>query len=264
MKNLYTFLAIVAVPAILILTAYSSGSPGGRTGSPGDGGNTCAECHSGNSVINQEGWITSDIPAEGYTPGISYTITLTGNHEFVQKFGFEMTAESDDQLRVGEFINLGTETQYVAGDDQRITHTSQGTTPTGDTKTWETTWTAPEIGVGKVTFYAALNAANGNGTNSGDQIYTTKLAVNESTTGIADLGPGGLVKIYPNPANSILNIELPGFANIRIVDIAGQEVMNIEEVPERGSIDVSSLSRGIYFVNVNTGSETATLKMLKN
>jgi uncharacterized protein (TIGR03437 family) len=37
------------------------------------------------------------------------------------------------------------------------------------------TWTAPATNVGTVTIYAAANAANGDGNNTGDHIYTTKL-----------------------------------------------------------------------------------------
>jgi hypothetical protein len=264
MKKIYTLLAILSLPAILLLYANSGGSQGGYTGSPGDGGNTCVGCHSGNDVINQEGWITSDIPSEGYTPGLEYTITITGNHENVQKFGFELTAEADDQSRVGEFIILDTRTQHAAGNNQRVTHTSEGTTPTGDSNSWETTWVAPENGAGKVTFYTALNAGNGNGSTSGDQIYTSKLAVNEASTGIAGLNLEDQVEIYPNPANSAVNITIPVQAEVSIIDITGQEVITIEDASEKGSIDVSSLSKGIYFVRISSGTDVAIVKMLKN
>jgi len=264
MKKIYSFLAILSLPAILLLYANSGGSQGGYTGSPGDGGNTCVGCHSGSDVINQAGWVTSDIPPEGYTPGMQYTITVTGNHENVQKFGFELTAETDDQARVGEFIILDTRTQHAAGDNQRVTHTSGGTTPSGDSNTWETTWVAPTDGAGNVTFYTALNAADGNNSTSGDQIYTSKLAVNEASTGIAGLDLKSRVEIYPNPANSVLNITLPDGAEISVIDITGQEVITIEDASEQESIDVSSLSKGIYFVRVSSGKDAASVKMLKN
>jgi uncharacterized protein (TIGR03437 family) len=38
-------------------------------------------------------------------------------------------------------------------------------------------WTAPATDVGDVVFYASGNAANGNGTNAGDRIYTTRLKI---------------------------------------------------------------------------------------
>lgn len=264
MRKIYTFLAIFTLPVVLLLMANSGGSQGGYTGSPGDGGNTCVACHSGSDVINQEGWITSDIPPEGYTPGMEYTITVTGNHENVQKFGFELTAETDDQTRIGEFIILDTRTQHAAGSNQRVTHTSEGTAPSGDSNSWETTWVAPADGAGKVTFYTALNAANGNNSTSGDQIYTSKLAVNEASTGIAGLSLENQVEIYPNPANSVVNITTPGGSEIRMIDITGQEVLTIEETSEKEAVDVSFLSKGIYFVRISSGTDVASLKMLKN
>ncbi len=40
-------------------------------------------------------------------------------------------------------------------------------------------WTAPEAGTDEINFFAAFNAANGNGNTSGDQIYTSLLTVPE-------------------------------------------------------------------------------------
>ncbi len=50
MKNyFYTiFLLIAAAGTFVFLSSgvnYSSNSPGGKTGSPGDGGVTCTQCH---------------------------------------------------------------------------------------------------------------------------------------------------------------------------------------------------------------------------
>ena len=81
MKNIFTLFTLIISVVILASfggdenTDYPGGSPGGYTGSPGDG-KTCKQCHGG-TVANVTGWITSNIPAEGYTPGTSYTITVT-------------------------------------------------------------------------------------------------------------------------------------------------------------------------------------------
>lgn len=264
MKKIYTFLAIFSLPAILLLYANSGGSQGGYSGSPGDMGNTCVGCHSGNEVINQDGWITTDIPAEGYTPGQTYLITLTGMHENVSLFGFELTSEDNSNTKTGEFAVLDDETQLIDGNNQRVTHTSDGITPSGDTKTWEVNWTAPASGSGTVTFWAALNAANGNGNTSGDQIYTTSLAVDEASLGIGDLSMAEQVSIYPNPVGTTLNLQLPESGKIRIVDMLGNEVMDVKDLPKNRSIDVSTLTKGIYFVQVMIGNEVASFKMLKN
>jgi hypothetical protein len=52
---------------------YPTGAPPSKTGSPGDGSN-CTECHGG-TPSTVAGWITSNIPVNGYTPGQTYQIT---------------------------------------------------------------------------------------------------------------------------------------------------------------------------------------------
>ena len=52
--------------------SFSTGSPGGKTGSPTDGVN-CTQCHYAGSGSGAT--ITSNIPSTGYVPGTTYTIT---------------------------------------------------------------------------------------------------------------------------------------------------------------------------------------------
>lgn len=187
MKKFLQFLPLLVIPVAFILMSYSSGAPDGRTGSPGDGGLSCTQCHSSFSPINVNNWITTDIPAEGYTPGEIYNITATGIHSGVVKFGFEITAEDAAGNKIGTLSILNpTETQHTASFNA-ITHTSAGITPTGDTKSWTVEWTAPDDPAGDITFYAAFNAANGNGTSTGDQIYLSSTTVSEVAGGASDL-----------------------------------------------------------------------------
>ena len=84
------FVAILFISA----TLNFSGSPGGKTGSPGDNTN-CTSCHSGNEVITKNNIITTDIPISGYVPGETYTITINANHEGSDRIGFEICAENN-------------------------------------------------------------------------------------------------------------------------------------------------------------------------
>jgi hypothetical protein len=193
MKNFYALLSILAVPATLLLVSYHTGSPGGRTGSPGDGGTTCTSCHTG-TATTVSGWITTNIPSQGYTPGQTYLVTATGTHTGVVYFGFELTAENSGGANVGTFsLTEPGRTKLVSGNTS-VTHTDGGINPIGNTNTWTMNWTAPVSGTGQVGFYAAFNAANGNGNTSGDVIYKTSLMVNEFI-------PPALVSIVPNNAD---------------------------------------------------------------
>ncbi len=183
MKNYFYYFIGIAGMFILLTSEveYHTGSPGGKTGSPGDGGATCTDCHGGTATF-MEGWITSDIPADGYMPGETYTITATGTHNGVVRFGFEMTSEDASAIKVGTIMNTNpTETQLVNG-NKSITHTSNGIIPSGNSKTWSFDWVAPAEGTGEVTFYGAFNAANGNGNNTGDVIYRSSYAAPEAST----------------------------------------------------------------------------------
>ena len=133
MKKVYKFLAVLIVPSILILSAWAPmGSPGGKTGSPGDEGATCIECHPGNDVQEAEGWITSDIPDLGYIPGETYTITLTGTHPDITKMGFELTAENEAGKVGGLAISDADRTHFTNGENA-VTHTLAGNVPDGNT-----------------------------------------------------------------------------------------------------------------------------------
>ncbi|PLX03865.1 MAG: hypothetical protein C0595_05490 [Marinilabiliales bacterium] len=181
MKTIYKFLSVLLIPSALILYSYSTGSPGGKTGSTGDGGTTCTQCHSGTS-IPQSNWITTDIPVDGYTAGETYTVTVTGTHTGVVKMGFEVTAENTSGTKKGTWtLTDATRTKFTNG-NAAVTHTSAGNVPSGNTNTWSMDWTAPVAGTGDIKFNAAVNAANGNGNNTGDQIYTTVLTVSEAVS----------------------------------------------------------------------------------
>lgn len=196
-------LSVIIGAGILIFlmsnVLYHTGSPGGKTGSPGDGGTTCTQCHSGtpNTVT---GWITSNIPGSGYVPGQTYVITATGTHTGVVYFGFELTAENASNQKTGTFLITDPSQTQLVNNGKAVSHTQNGIFPSGNSKSWSVHWTAPAAGTGNVTFYAAFNAANGNGQNTGDVIYKSNLIVSEETVLEADFSgspttvcPGGQV-----------------------------------------------------------------------
>lgn len=48
--------------------------------------------------------------------------------------------------------------------------------------TWQVDWTAPPTGVGSISFYFIGNAADGDGFDSNDWIYTGSYAIQDTTT----------------------------------------------------------------------------------
>lgn len=128
--------------------AYPSGSPAGYTGSPGDGQH-CVSCHNG-SAATVSGWITTNIPAAGYTAGTIYTITVTVSGS--GKKGFEVSPQNATGTQLG-VLAAGTNNHLVGG-TKYVTQNSSGST--SSTVIWNFTWTAPAAGTGSVTFYGAF------------------------------------------------------------------------------------------------------------
>ncbi|MBK9290899.1 MAG: T9SS type A sorting domain-containing protein [Bacteroidetes bacterium] len=193
MKYINKFLLLITLmPGILLLIANSSGSPGGRTGSPGDGNQTCTACHSG-TAISQSGWISTNIPPEGYTPGATYEVVLNAQHASSSKFGFELTAETAQAQKTGVFSVVQSNRTKLLNQGKAVTHTSGGTAATGGTTSWVMNWTAPASAQGEITFYAAVNASNSNNGTSGDVIYKTSFSVQP-------MAPAALTAVQPNTA----------------------------------------------------------------
>ncbi len=89
--------------------------------------------------------------------------------------------------------------------------------------------------------------------------------------GIADVESNHGIKVWPNPATDILNVELTDFSTsleMTIVDLAGREIWNSSTIhPSTSSghaIDVSAWSSGMYFLNgSNESGEKFAVKLLK-
>lgn len=169
--------------------ANSSGPITGVAGAPGE--NNCTLCHNqGGAGLNAGGGSLKVELLNGtkYVPGQQHRLRVTLADPAARRWGFQLTARltANSNSTVG---NLASDTTPVLetkfqGALQFINHTSQSTflNQTGSAS-WEFFWTAPSSNVGTVTFYAAGNAANGNGANTGDNIYTTSLTVEADTSG---------------------------------------------------------------------------------
>jgi choice-of-anchor B domain-containing protein len=78
--------------------------------------------------------------------------------------------------------------------------------------------------------------------------------VNSSTLGLNDVGLENAFLIYPNPTSNELHIEDPNhsISDIRIVDLMGKILYDEKELNAGDNIlNISSFSKGIYFVIIN-------------
>ena len=150
--------------------AFSDGPPAGHTGAPGE--LTCTNCHVGPTTGGQ----FTITPPQNYIPGQTYQILVRhiNPDPSRRRWGFQLTALAGTTM-AGTFTNSNGFTQVVGGIGRDyIEHNQDGTfAGTAGGAQWAFNWTAPATNVGTVSFYAAGNQANNDGTSSGDRIITT-------------------------------------------------------------------------------------------
>ena len=74
----------------------------------------------------------------------------------------------------------------------------------------------------------------------------------ENPNSISQLKSENQISIYPNPANTILNVKCSTQAIVTVFDVTGKliESKNLKE--GYSSVDVSNLNSGMYYVRVMT------------
>lgn len=253
---MYQFLKISALTGILFFifwagTSKFSGSPGGKTGSPIDGGN-CTGCHSGSDIINKDNWINTNIPATGYVPGTTYEIKISAYHSGSNRIGFEITSETDSK-KAGLWELIDSVNTQFTNNGVAVTHTSKGTSAT-DSVNWKMNWTAPAPGTGNITFYAAINATNSDLSSAGDQVYLTSTSINESgTNGFTKFKkPDSFFRIWPNPAKDYLKIDLEQAGQIKFLEIVNTQGKVVKTIKNRNItlIHLDKIPKGILFLRV--------------
>lgn len=72
-------------------------------------------------------------------------------------------------------------------------------------------------------------------------------------------------EVYPNPTNGLLNILTTSseLKTIRLVDVTGRVILEVEEVNQIFSLDLSTYSKGVYYMNVKSANGILTKKIIK-
>ncbi|CAN5242160.1 hypothetical protein BH20ACI2_BH20ACI2_12120 [soil metagenome] len=179
--SLAAFLMISKRP---VAFASASGPSPSFTNAPAEG--NCAACHIGSPLNSGGGSIQIlGLPAT-YLPGQQIPVTVTAAQDDAVIYGFQLTAIDGVGKTVGTFT-LPNENpprsqviNNIVQENPRlyVEHTVDGLVDTEfGSNTWTFLWTAPPESAGEIVFYAAGNAANGDGSPSGDFIYTTSAAI---------------------------------------------------------------------------------------
>jgi uncharacterized protein (TIGR03437 family) len=202
----------------LLLWAYIGGPDPGKAGVPGESTCTEAGCHVGTALNGGAGSVKVTFPAGlNYVPGVTQHLVVTiADPTPTQRFwGFQLTARpsADSKSQAGSFTPtdrftavvcssfsglLLNSTQWTFIDfpqkqncpDLRplayVEHTFDGgSRPKTGSQTYEFDWTPPASAVGNIVIYVAGNAANGDGNNTGDHIYTANYTLAPGAAGPA-------------------------------------------------------------------------------
>lgn len=185
--------AVLAVIALATphLMGYASGPDPRLSGAPGEA--DCSSCHGGGK-FKASVQISFSGDGASYAPGVKQTITVSFANGDARVYGFELSARiSGTTTQAGDFV-----TPAPSG-IQVLCAIGAGTIkPSGKTCTnnalqfiehnrpisagkWSFDWIPPATASGPIAFYLAGNAANGDGSTSGDSITTASATLTSGT-----------------------------------------------------------------------------------
>lgn len=180
-----------------LIYSYATGPDPRHTAAPGDDPLACATsgCHTGtalnggggNVVVNFQNGMT-------YTPGVQQTFSIVVTDSKAKAYGFQMTARLESDLSNGQAGDFTAGTGQIVLCDNASFKGSKGCPASAPvqfiehsspylTNTVSVIWTPPASNAGNVHIYVAANAANRDGTNQGDHIYTANYTLTLQSAG---------------------------------------------------------------------------------
>ncbi|MBL7825948.1 MAG: T9SS type A sorting domain-containing protein [Saprospiraceae bacterium] len=255
----------------------------GNTGAPGDelsGGQprTCLTCHNQGPITASLAISVLDSAGNAitkYHPGKQYTaqVKITASGTNLSGYGFQMIAlKNSGNTDLDGFSDVNPNNYKIATISNGRTYAEHDNISASNT--FNVKWTAPPAGTGNITFYAAGNGVNGNGTTSGDGAGINTLLLTESGTTTAtdeqDNTFSG-IKVFPNPVQTDANLwlgKLPGGVyQCGAYQADGKKVWeNTFEQPEQGialSIPSTEWAPGIYFIELRNEQRRGVVKIIK-
>ena len=182
-------IAAVLVCMPLLVWAFSSGPDAKSTAAPGDNSPlSCAAagCHTGTALNGGGGNVALTFPnGLTYTPGQTQRVRVTITDSTAKVYGFQATSRLQSNLsrgQAGTFTKLNNNYDLLC--ENGAVRSGASCPPTAPLEYiehntpnranfFEFDWTPPATDVGRIMFYVSGNAANGNGADTGDHIYTT-------------------------------------------------------------------------------------------
>ena len=90
-------------------------------------------------------------------------------------------------------------------------------------------------------------------------------SIAKATTGIEDIQSNASIDIYPNPSNGLFNLNLSNISDsklkLEVYNLMGEKVWQSSFNTENSTINLTSLSKGIYYLSVKSSNTTITKKI---
>ncbi|WP_309642659.1 T9SS-dependent M36 family metallopeptidase [Flavobacterium sp.] len=116
-----------------------------------------------------------------------------------------------------------------------------------------------------------MNASSGDSNLSDDQVedFTSFPAGPNCLLAVNDFNKENMIRVYPNPSNSIVNVRVNKFVGklaIQLIDINGRVILNQvdDNFNIEKAINISNLQSGIYIVKITGNDLNYSQKLIKN
>ena len=163
--------------------------------------------------------------------------------------------------------NSAIETIYVAGESAYFTVNNGGsaTMIAGQNIVY---FPGTDVNAGGY-MHGSITINNTYCTNSPNPLVNSPVQNGSFLASVPEIGMNGSLRIYPNPAVNLITLEITGsetngLASVEISNMSGMKMLKQNCHGERKlSIAIQDLRPGMYFVQVTTGVNKETLKLIK-
>ncbi len=71
------------------------------------------------------------------------------------------------------------------------------------------------------------------------------------------------LKLFPNPANDVINVISSAPCSLVIIDINGRIILEKEDCGKQSTIDITSFKQGVYFIRINSEDFVESARIIK-
>lgn len=177
-------------------------------------------------------------------------------------YNFSMDSKSEAANTPSEVYILNTEITDEVGIDANGYSDSSvvtGMSITNDEGSWTTTTFSFTATTTEVVIYVRSLSSVDQDT----EVFYDNISLKENVTASVDKVFGSNFSVYPNPTKNTISIRSSvSIDKAEVFNVIGKKVISSTRF-ENNSIDVSKLSKGVYFLKVTSGDAIATKKIIK-